>query len=113
MFAGAAVQATKYNGINSSGEGTRHELFLREAGMIELTEDQQQALAANREGPAAVLNPRTRETYVLVPSSVYARIQHLLQDDTSLSKREVALLIERAMREYDANDPTLELYQHD
>jgi hypothetical protein len=37
----------------------------------------------------------------------------LLLDDTALSKRELAVLVERAMREYDEGDPSLELYQDD
>jgi hypothetical protein len=75
--------------------------------MIELTEGQRREL--EQPEPLAI-DPTTQETYVLVRKEVYERIRHLL-DDTLLSKREVAALVERAMRDYDANDPTLALYQ--
>ena len=42
---------------------------------------------------------------------VFERLRHLLTDDAALSKKEVAALVERAMKEYDENDPSLELYQ--
>jgi len=85
----------------------------QEAAVIELNEEQRQALAKGQSLPLTVIDPTTRATYVLVPSAVYERFRHLLEEDTAVSKREVALLVERAMKEYDANDPTLELYQHD
>jgi len=82
--------------------------------VIELSKEQGQALAAAKEIPPMVLDPESRETYVLVKSAVFDRIKLLLRDDdVALSKREVAVLVERAMKEYDADDPTLELYQHD
>ncbi len=77
--------------------------------MIELTEEQRRELG--RPEPVAV-DPLTREEYVLVRREVYERIRHLF-DDTALSKREVSLLVERAMREYDEGDPSLHLYQND
>ena len=77
--------------------------------MIELNEEQRQQLA---QAEPMVIDPVTKETYVLVRMERYESIRHLF-DDAALSKREVALLVERAMREYDANDPSLELYQSD
>jgi hypothetical protein len=81
--------------------------------MIELNEEQHQALIASRQSPLTVIDAQTKETYVLVRSAVFDRMRYLLQDDPAFSKREVAWLVDRAMKEYDANDPTLELYQHD
>jgi hypothetical protein len=82
--------------------------------MIRLTEEQRQTLVAAGERPPTVMDPETRETYVLIRSDVYERLRRLFQDDDmTISKRELAILVERAMKEYDANDPTLELYQHD
>ena len=43
--------------------------------MIELTSDQAQALERNGDRPPLVLNPRTQETFVLVPKDVYDRMQ--------------------------------------
>jgi hypothetical protein len=80
----------------------------KENAMIELTEEQRQELEYAE--PACVRDPKTNETYVLVRTEVYERIRHLL--DESLDMRQVAILVDRAMREDDANDPTLEFYQH-
>ena len=39
--------------------------------MIELTEEQIQAVAAEAKGPVQILNPRTREIFVLIHKEVY------------------------------------------
>jgi hypothetical protein len=76
---------------------------------IELTE-QQQGLEAGQEEPPRVFNPRTRETFVLVPADVYERLQGA-RDEDGLDMRQVAVLVEQAMREDDEGDPALETYQ--
>jgi hypothetical protein len=77
--------------------------------MIELTEEQRRQLP----GPGTIVrDPQTGEEYVLVRRDAYDRIRDLF-DDTALSKREVAILVDRAMREYDEGDPSLPLYQSD
>jgi hypothetical protein len=78
--------------------------------MIELTELQQQAVDASPE-PARLIDPRTNKTYVLIAVEAYERIKNLLVEDDGLNMRQVAVLVERAMREDDAHDPTLEFYQ--
>ncbi len=77
--------------------------------MQELTHEQQQALDADPE--PRLLDPRTKQTYVLVRADVYERLRGLLEEDAGLDMRQVAVLVERAMREDDAEDPTLEFYQ--
>jgi hypothetical protein len=77
----------------------------KEAPMLELTQQQQQALDASAE-PPRLIDPRTNKTYVLLGANVYERLRHLLEGD-ELDMRQVALLVERAMREDDADDPTL------
>jgi hypothetical protein len=81
----------------------------KENDMIELTAEQRRELGQPE--PVAI-DPETKETYVLVRKDLYDRVRHLF-DDAELSKREVAVLVERAMREDDENDPSLELYQHE
>jgi hypothetical protein len=78
--------------------------------MIELTEQQQQAVDASPE-PPRLIDPRTNKTFVLIGAEVYQRIKDLLAGDDGLDMRQVAVLVERAMREEDADDPTLEFYQ--
>ncbi len=78
--------------------------------MIELTPQQLQAIDASPQ-PAELVDPRTKKTYMLVGSQTYERIKNLLTKDESLDMRQVAVLVEQAMREEDADDPTLEYYQ--
>ena len=75
--------------------------------MMVLNDQQRQELAAAE--PQA-LDPLTKETYVLVRKHVYEKLRALLSDD-SPSMGEVAQLVERAMSDDDANDPTLAYYQ--
>jgi hypothetical protein len=53
--------------------------------MIELTEDQQQALAQRQEFPPRVVNPRTQETYVLIHAGMYERVQALLAEEDEIA----------------------------
>jgi hypothetical protein len=71
--------------------------------MIELTEQQQQALEATQGEPPRVFNPRTRESFVLVRADVYDRLKGALEGDEDVDMQ--------AMREDDAGDPALESYQ--
>jgi hypothetical protein len=64
--------------------------------MIELTEEQQQALDAAA-GPPRVLDPRTNTPYVLVPADVYDRIQGLLGED--FQPRDAYPAVDRAFAE--------------
>lgn len=77
--------------------------------MIELTPEQRQALDDNTE--LRVIDPRTRKVYALIDAGLYERIQTLLADDDEPDMRQVAALVEEAMREDDADDPALEFYQ--
>lgn len=47
---------------------------------IQLTEQQQQALASEPGEPPRVVNPRTNETFVLVRAEVYERLKALLAE---------------------------------
>ena len=77
--------------------------------MIPWTDEQLNALDADPE--PRFLNPRTQETYVLVESKRYGHLRALLSQDEDLDMNQVAILVERAMREDDASDPTLAYYQ--
>ncbi len=77
--------------------------------MIELTEQQQQALDASPE--PRLIDPRTKKSYVLVGADVYERFRQFFAEDEGLDMHQVAALVERAMQEDDAGDPTLAFYQ--
>jgi len=72
--------------------------------MIELTKEQRQEL--DKPEPLAV-NPETRQTYVLVPREIYARMRALLDDDLP----DAGALVNEVMAKDDAKDPYLEGYQ--
>jgi hypothetical protein len=46
--------------------------------MIELTQEQIRALSTEGAEPARVLNPTTKQSYVLVSADVYERLRNLL-----------------------------------
>ena len=73
--------------------------------MIELTEQQRQELSSSE---PVVVDPETREEYVLVRRAAYERLRALAEDGTVLATGE---LVDRIMAEDDANDPTLASYQ--
>ena len=77
--------------------------------MIELNEQQQQAVDACNE--PSLIDPRTRKAYILVEAGVLGRLRGQAADDAGIDMRQVAALVERAMREDDVNDPTLDFYQ--
>ncbi len=49
--------------------------------MIELTHEQLGALAKNREQPPILVDPVTKQSYVLVRKEVYERIQGIMDED--------------------------------
>lgn len=77
--------------------------------MIELTEKQLQFLDANPE--PRLFDPRTNKAYVLVSADLYQKLRDLVMDDDMPDMRQVATLVEGAMRDDDADDPTLDYYR--
>ena len=74
--------------------------------MIELTEQQQQALDAAAQ-PPRVLDPRTNTAYVLVRADVYERVQGLLVED--FQARDAYSAVDRAFAA-GWNDPRMDDY---
>ncbi len=60
--------------------------------MIELTEQQVQALQNAEATPPRVLNPRTRETFVLLRVEEYERLQGQEYDDSPWTREELQAL---------------------
>lgn len=73
--------------------------------MIELTEQQRQELSTSG---SLVIDPETREEYVLIRRAAFERLRALVQDGTVLATAEQ---VDRVMAEDDANDPSLQSYQ--
>jgi len=59
--------------------------------MIELTEQQVQMLAHAEPTPPRVVNPRTQETFVLLPVDEYERLKEEEYDDSPWTRGELAL----------------------
>jgi hypothetical protein len=49
----------------------RVKMWARRHPMIELTEEQMQALEKQMQGPLRVMNPRTKEVFVLIRQDIY------------------------------------------
>jgi hypothetical protein len=81
----------------------------KEAVMIELTPQEQQAVDTGSE--PRLVDPRTRKTYVLVDAEVLGRLRGQSADGNGIDMGQVAVLVERAMSDDDAGDPSLEFYQ--
>jgi hypothetical protein len=64
----------------------------KEAAMIELTEQQMQALEHPEAAPPRVLNPRTKETFVLLRIEEYERLKEQEYDDRPWTREELHAL---------------------
>jgi hypothetical protein len=60
--------------------------------MLELTEQQIDAVEDPTSTPPRLLNPRTNETFVLVPSAEYERLKEAAYDDSPWTRDELQLL---------------------
>jgi hypothetical protein len=80
----------------------------KEKAMVELTEQQRKELS---QPEPVVIDPQTRETYVLVRSETYRKMKSLFLTD-DYDPDEGMILMNEVMAEDDANDPLLESYQH-
>jgi hypothetical protein len=67
--------------------------------MIELTEQQVQALESAGAAPPRVVNPRTRETFVLLPLVEYKRLKEEYDDSPWTREELQALAWERVKHE--------------
>ena len=61
----------------------------QEVAMIELTEQQMQALEKPETTPPRIVNPRTRETFVLLRVDEYERLKEEAYDDSPWTREEL------------------------
>ena len=67
--------------------------------MIELTEQQAQALENAQSTPPEVVNPRTKETFILLRADEYKRLKEAEYDDSPWTREELeAVAWERGER---------------
>jgi hypothetical protein len=67
-------------------------IIISMAVTIKLTEDQVEALSQPRSGPPQVLNPRTREAFVLLRIDQYKKLTENLYDDSPWTREEIESL---------------------
>ena len=80
--------------------------------MIELTEEQVRAMENPGATPPRLVNPRTKETFVLLPAGEYERLKDAEYDDSPWTREELHALAWEAgkragwedMGEYDDGD---------
>jgi PHD/YefM family antitoxin component YafN of YafNO toxin-antitoxin module len=60
--------------------------------MIELTDEQMRALQRPGATPPRLVNPRTKETFVLLPADEYARLREAEYDDSPWTREELHAL---------------------
>jgi hypothetical protein len=60
--------------------------------MVELTEQQLEALQQAEASPPRILNPRTKETFVLLPLDEYERLKADGYDDSPWTREELQTL---------------------
>jgi hypothetical protein len=78
--------------------------------MIELTEPLQKALDEHQGEPLPVVDPRTRETYVLVRADIYARFRELLAPGP-LTEEERRVILEGVWKRAGWDDPRMDEYE--
>jgi hypothetical protein len=54
-------------------------ILRKEAAMIELTEEQRKALDTPTEQPPVVVDPRTKQEYLLIRREVYEKVRGILK----------------------------------
>jgi hypothetical protein len=78
--------------------------------MIELTKEQRHAIAG-AESPV-VLDPETRQSYVLVRKELFDRIKALLYDDSEWTSDEQVTLLAESGRQAGWDAPEMDVYDN-
>lgn len=69
--------------------------------MIELTDQQLRSLEQTPHTPPRVVNPRTKEMFVLVPESEYSRLREEPYDDSPWTREELQALAWERVKDED------------
>lgn len=79
--------------------------------MIELTQEQQQAMAQAGEVPPRVIDPSTLAKYVLVREEIYDRVKQVFAtDEDSLFTNELTPHVLEVFGREGWNDPAMDIY---
>jgi hypothetical protein len=78
--------------------------------MIELSDELRQAVHQHPEQPIPLVDPTTRETFVLVRAAVYERLKRLVYDDSDLNVPEAYALLDEMAAKAGWDDPAMDIY---
>jgi hypothetical protein len=78
--------------------------------MIELTEQQRQAIEQARERPPTIVDPATNTAYVLVRKDLYERLLGGPYDDTEISDEELRYRLARSSPANGWEEPGMDAY---
>ena len=78
--------------------------------MIELTIEQHSSALADPQTPQRVLDPVSKQIFVLLPEETYEQVCRRLLAEGS-DEIDIGRLVEDAMADYDVDDPLLASYQ--
>ena len=77
--------------------------------MIELTEQQEQALSKEPETPMRMVNPRTMERYVLLREDVYEKARSVFEGER-LTEDERRVILQGVWKRAGWDDPAMDDY---
>ena len=78
--------------------------------MIQLPNELRQAVAERGGKPESLVDPATRETFVLVRSELYERLVQLVYDDGDQSVAEAYPLLDEMAAKAGWDDPAMDIY---
>lgn len=80
--------------------------------MIELTPEQQQAVAQTSDAPPRAVDPVTQTTYVLIREDVYDRVKSAFQvDDDNQALRDLHPHVMEVFGRSGWDDPAMDVYE--
>jgi hypothetical protein len=78
--------------------------------MIELSDELRLLLTKNPGEALQLVDPKTRETFVLVRSEVFDRLKRLVYDDSELSVQDAYPLLDEMAAKAGWDDPAMDIY---
>jgi hypothetical protein len=78
--------------------------------MIELNEELRQAVMQHPGEPVSLVDPATREMFVLVRSKIYQRLTRLVFDDSEFSVSEAYPLLDEMAAKAGWDDAAMDVY---
>ncbi len=72
--------------------------------MIELNDELRQAVSSNADNPVELVDPTTRQTFVLLKTEIYDRLKELFYDDSPWTSAEMSAMAGAAFSKLDDTD---------